>query len=114
MALPLAMGHETVGEVLALGPMQAQGVAVGEARLIYPWIGCGVCEVCRAGDENLCPSKPRCLGVHCDGGYADHIVVPHPRYLLDLRRSRSGHGGSLRLLGRHHLWRAEEGRVRAS
>jgi alcohol dehydrogenase, propanol-preferring len=82
VALPLAMGHETVGEVLALGP-QAQGVAVGETRLIYPWIGCGVCEVCRAGDENLC-LKPRCLGVHCDGGYADHILVPHPRYLLDL------------------------------
>jgi D-arabinose 1-dehydrogenase-like Zn-dependent alcohol dehydrogenase len=40
--------------------------------------------VCRAGDENLC-LKPRCLGVHCDGGYADHITVPHPRYLLDLR-----------------------------
>jgi alcohol dehydrogenase, propanol-preferring len=58
-------------------------VAVGETRLIYPWIGCGVCEVCRAGDENLC-LKPRCLGVHCDGGYADHILVPHPRYLLDL------------------------------
>jgi propanol-preferring alcohol dehydrogenase len=82
VALPLAMGHETVGEVLALGP-QAQGVAVGEVRLIYPWIGCGVCDVCRAGDENLC-LKPRCLGVHCDGGYADHILVPHPRYLLDL------------------------------
>jgi alcohol dehydrogenase, propanol-preferring len=83
VALPLAMGHETVGEVLALGP-QAQGVTVGETRLIYPWIGCGVCEVCRAGDENLC-LKPRCLGVHCDGGYADHILVPHPRYLLDLQ-----------------------------
>ena len=82
--LPLAMGHETVGEVLALGPQaRDQGVAVGETRLIYPWIGCGVCEVCRAGDENLC-LKPRCLGVHCDGGYADHILVPHPRYLLDL------------------------------
>ncbi len=82
VALPLAMGHETVGEVLALGP-QAEGVAIGEVRLIYPWIGCGVCAVCRAGDENLC-LKPRCLGVHCDGGYADHITVPHPRYLLDL------------------------------
>ena len=82
VALPLAMGHETVGEVLALGP-EAHGVKRGEVRLIYPWIGCGACEVCRTGDENLC-LKPRCLGVHCDGGYADHITVPHPRYLLDL------------------------------
>jgi alcohol dehydrogenase/propanol-preferring alcohol dehydrogenase len=36
-----------------------------------------------AGDENLC-LKPRSLGVYCDGGYADHIVVPHSKYLLDL------------------------------
>ncbi|RIJ43274.1 alcohol dehydrogenase, partial [Maribellus luteus] len=25
------------------------------------------------------------LGVYCDGGYADHMLVPHPRYLLNLR-----------------------------
>src|SRR5215204_7508873 len=35
------------------------------------------------GDENLCP-KPRFLGVYCDGGYSDHITVPHPKYLLYL------------------------------
>jgi alcohol dehydrogenase/propanol-preferring alcohol dehydrogenase len=28
--------------------------------------------------------KPRCLGIHCDGGYADHLLVPHSRYLLPL------------------------------
>jgi D-arabinose 1-dehydrogenase-like Zn-dependent alcohol dehydrogenase len=85
ISLPLTMGHETVGEVVALGPeAKGQGVAVGETRLIYPWIGCGACGVCRAGDENMC-MRPRCLGVYCDGGYADHITVPHPRYLLDLK-----------------------------
>jgi alcohol dehydrogenase/propanol-preferring alcohol dehydrogenase len=83
IALPLTMGHETVGEVVALGP-EAKGVEVGETRLVYPWIGCGTCPVCRAGDENMC-MKPRSLGVYCDGGYADHISVPHPRYLLDLK-----------------------------
>jgi alcohol dehydrogenase/propanol-preferring alcohol dehydrogenase len=81
--LPLTMGHETVGEVVALGP-EASGVSVGDVRLIYPWIGCGKCEVCLAGDENMC-TKPRSLGVYCDGGYSDHITVPHPRYLLDLK-----------------------------
>jgi alcohol dehydrogenase/propanol-preferring alcohol dehydrogenase len=29
--------------------------------------------------------KPRSLGVYCDGGYADHMTVPHPRYLIDLK-----------------------------
>ena len=28
--------------------------------------------------------KPRFLGVYCDGGYSDELIVPHPRYLLSL------------------------------
>ena len=51
--------------------------------LVYPWIGCGVRRVCRDGHENLC-MKPRCLGIHCDGGYSDQLVVPHSKYLLPL------------------------------
>jgi alcohol dehydrogenase/propanol-preferring alcohol dehydrogenase len=88
VSLPLTIGHETVGEVVALGPdaqgSKAEGVAAGDVRLVYPWIGCGTCDVCRAGDENMC-TQPRSIGVYCDGGYADYIVVPHPRYLLDLK-----------------------------
>jgi propanol-preferring alcohol dehydrogenase len=53
-------------------------------RLVYPWIGCGRCAVCLADNENLC-ATPRSIGVFCDGGYADHIVVRHPKYLLDLK-----------------------------
>lgn len=80
--LPLTMGHETVGEVAAMGP-DAEGVKPGDVRLVYPWIGCGQCAVCRAGDEHFCV-KPRFLGIYCDGGYADHITVPHARYLIDI------------------------------
>ncbi len=83
VSLPLTMGHETVGEVLAFGP-DAKGVAVGDVRLVYPWIGCGKCEVCLVGEENMC-LKPASLGVYCDGGYSDHITVPHPRHLIDLK-----------------------------
>src|SRR5437763_10098879 len=81
--LPLTMGHETAGEVGAFGP-QAEGIKVGAVRLVYPWIGCGKGPVCASGGEHLC-ATPRCRGVYCDGGYADHITVPHPRYLLDLQ-----------------------------
>src|SRR3954469_22631040 len=83
VSLPLTMGHETVGEVLALGPDAKGDVKVGDVALVYPWIGCGKCDVCLAGEENMC-LKPRSLGVYCDGGYADHMTVPHPRYLLNL------------------------------
>src|SRR6266852_3441992 len=48
MTLPLTMGHETVGEVVAMGP-EAKGVKISERRLAYPWIGCGECKVCQRG-----------------------------------------------------------------
>ncbi len=77
---PRTLGHEIAGSVVALGP-DAQGVAVGDQRVVYPWIGCGRCALCQAGTEHLC-NAPQALGVHRDGGFADHVRVPHPRYLL--------------------------------
>jgi D-arabinose 1-dehydrogenase-like Zn-dependent alcohol dehydrogenase len=78
--LPLTMGHENVGEVVAVGP-EAKGVKIGERRLVHPWMGCGECAVCKRGEEQLC-ANPRSLGVFSQGGYADHLMVPHPRYLF--------------------------------
>lgn len=80
--LPLTMGHETVGTPVAMGP-QALGVEPGKNYLVFPWIGCGKCDVCQSGQENYC-ATPRSLGIYTHGGYADHILVPHPRYLLDI------------------------------
>lgn len=82
MTYPMVMGHEVVGVVEAVGP-DAVGVEPGQTRLVFPWIGCGSCDACRAGHENLCPA-PQNLGVARHGGYAEHISVPHPRYLLDI------------------------------
>jgi D-arabinose 1-dehydrogenase-like Zn-dependent alcohol dehydrogenase len=81
VALPRVLGHEIVGEVVALGPA-AEGVTLGDRRVVFPWIGCGACGDCRAGREHLC-SAPRALGVNRDGGYADHVLVDDPRYLFD-------------------------------
>ena len=80
--LPLTMGHENVGEVVAVGP-DAKDVKIGARVLAHPWMGCGECAVCRNGDEQLCKT-PRNLGVFSDGGYADYIIVPHPRYLFEI------------------------------
>jgi len=82
ITLPLTMGHESVGEVVALGP-DAKGVKIGDRRLVYPWIGCGQCPVCTRGEENLC-TKPKFIGVHRPGGYSDHLIVPHARYLMEI------------------------------
>ena len=81
VVLPLAMGHEIVGRVSKLGP-DATGVSVGDVRIVYPWVGCGVCDRCRAEEDNMCLIG-RSLGVYQNGGYATHVVAPHPRHLVD-------------------------------
>jgi alcohol dehydrogenase/propanol-preferring alcohol dehydrogenase len=78
---PRTLGHEVAGTVVAVGP-EAQGVQVGDRRVVFPWIGCGSCALCQRGQEHLC-NAGRGPGVQIDGGFADHIVVPHPRVLLE-------------------------------
>jgi propanol-preferring alcohol dehydrogenase len=82
MKMPVTLGHENVGEVVAVGP-DARGVKIGDRRLVDPWMGCGECPVCKRGDEQLC-AKPSSIGVFRDGGYSTHLMVPHPRYLFDI------------------------------
>lgn len=79
---PRTLGHEVSGEVVALGP-DAQGVAIGDKCLICSWIGCGECDQCMIGMENLC-FKPQVIGVGRDGGFAEFVDVPHARYLIEL------------------------------
>ncbi len=78
---PRTLGHEIAGTVVAVGP-DARAAKVGDRRVVYPWIGCGQCAVCSAGNEHLC-GAPRVLGIQRDGGFADHVVVPDAKYLLD-------------------------------
>jgi len=81
MKLPHTLGHEPFGTVLAAGP-EAGSVPIGQDRLVCPWIGCGTCVRCREGQDNLCMA-PRYVGVQRPGGYADHLLIPHPKYLVD-------------------------------
>jgi D-arabinose 1-dehydrogenase-like Zn-dependent alcohol dehydrogenase len=82
MKLPVTLGHENVGEVVAVGP-EAKSVKIGARMLAHPWIGCGQCGPCKRGEENLCRAM-KSLGVFSNGGYADFLIVPHPRYLFDI------------------------------
>jgi alcohol dehydrogenase, propanol-preferring len=51
--------------------------------LIYPWVGCGQCHQCEAGRDNYCAAGKN-LGVARHGGYADRILVPDAKYLVDI------------------------------
>jgi len=79
--LPATLGHEPYGSIVATGP-EVVDVPMGADRLVYPWTGCGACPRCCDGLDNFC-AAPRCVGLQRPGGYADHLLVPHPRYLID-------------------------------
>src|ERR1044072_4319128 len=80
MTLPFTLGHEIAGVVEEAGPEVAKDL-IGTRNAVFPWIGCGQCRDCLAGDENLC-ARQRFLGVALDGGLATHVLVRNARYLL--------------------------------
>jgi D-arabinose 1-dehydrogenase-like Zn-dependent alcohol dehydrogenase len=82
MSLPATLGHEPYGTIIAAGS-EADDAAIGAARLVYPWTGCGACANCAEGADNYC-AAPRYIGIHRPGSYADHLLVPHSRYLIDV------------------------------
>jgi D-arabinose 1-dehydrogenase-like Zn-dependent alcohol dehydrogenase len=114
--LPFTLGHEIAGVIEGVGP-DAEGAAIGARVAVYPWIGCGSCAACRAGEENLCSAHHH-LGITADGGFASHVLVPHARYLLDYAPLPAALAGPLMCSGltaygalKHLDARAERGPV---
>lgn len=114
--LPFTLGHEIAGVVESTGDA-AEDAVIGRRVAVYPWIGCGTCQACLAGEENLC-SNNRHLGIAADGGFATHVVVPHPRYLLDYAPLSPDFAGPLMCSGltayaalKRHINRPERGPV---
>jgi propanol-preferring alcohol dehydrogenase len=72
--LPIILGHQVVGKIVALGK-NAHLFAAGD-RVGVAWISsaCGTCKFCIAGDENLCPEF-KATGRDVDGGYAEFTVA---------------------------------------
>ncbi len=72
--LPLVLGHEIVGKVIAVGSAVTRH-SVGE-RVGVPWLGRtdGTCRFCLRGRENLC-DHPGFTGYTLDGGYAEFTVA---------------------------------------
>ncbi len=70
---PRIMGHELSGEIAAVGG--GTSIAVGTPVYIMPYLTCGTCVACRKDKSNCCTSM-QVLGVHCDGGMTDYIVLP--------------------------------------
>lgn len=71
--LPLTLGHEISGRVIAAGA-GAEGW-VGKAVVVSAVIPCGTCDACRRGKGTICPHQVM-PGNDIEGGFATHITVP--------------------------------------
>ena len=79
--LPVTLGHEVAGWVDAVGPDATHAPAIGQAVVVYGGWGCGACRECHAGAEQRC-ERSVAPGFQADGGYAEAMLVPHPRHLI--------------------------------
>jgi len=86
-SLPLILGHEIVGTVIATGD-GVERYSKGD-RVGVPWLGwtCGACDFCRSGRENLC-NKARFTGYQINGGYAE-LAVADERFSFPIADSYS-------------------------
>jgi propanol-preferring alcohol dehydrogenase len=81
--MPLTLGHENAGIVAAVGA-GVTGVREGDPVAVFGGWGCGQCDYCVTGHEQLCEA-PQWAGLSMhDGGYAEYLLVPHARYLVPL------------------------------
>ncbi|HEY5142793.1 MAG TPA: alcohol dehydrogenase catalytic domain-containing protein [Solirubrobacteraceae bacterium] len=71
--VPAVLGHELVGEVVALGA-GVDGCVVGDRVIVHHHAPCGECRRCRRGHETLCEAfRASALD---PGGFAELIRVP--------------------------------------
>jgi NAD+-dependent secondary alcohol dehydrogenase Adh1 len=73
VALPYTPGHENAGWVHEIGS-GVTNVERGDTVIVHPFISCGLCRFCRAGDDMHClnGSFP---GINRDGGFAEFLLT---------------------------------------
>src|SRR5262249_38332643 len=72
--LPHISGSEAAGEVVAYGPgISLEPAPVGSPVAIAPYLFCGICEYCQAGDETIC-IRGDILGLASQGAFAEYVV----------------------------------------
>jgi len=90
--VPVAMGHQIVGTIVAMGNAARKmwNVALGERVVIQEYLPCKACHWCLKGEYRFCPqadffggASPRRYGLidptappHLVGGFAEYIHLP--------------------------------------
>ena len=81
--LPIVVGAEGVGEVVAVGS-EVTNYKPGDRVALYGGKTCGYCDACKEGRDNLCENIMGVMGFHVDGMAAElinieaRLVVPIP------------------------------------
>ncbi len=71
-ALPLIVGAEAAGEIVAVGEA-VDTLAIGDRVALYGAETCGACPACRDGRDNLCENVTGVHGFHLDGFCAERV-----------------------------------------
>lgn len=90
--LPVTIGHEFAGEVVAVGSKVSK-VKIGDRVTVEPVIICGKCHACRTGNYGYCENISFTYRVG-DGAMADYITVEEP-YVYKLPEHLSYSAGAL-------------------
>ena len=72
--VPMVVGHEYSGEVVAIG-QEVAGFQIGDRVSGEGHITCGHCRNCRAGRRHLCRNTEG-VGVNRAGAFAEYLVIP--------------------------------------
>ena len=75
---PMTPGHESAGEVVAVGD-NVDGYKAGDRIAINPSIPCHECSACKSGRENLCTDLTSIGGAAThiiEGAFAEYVTVP--------------------------------------
>jgi propanol-preferring alcohol dehydrogenase len=96
---PVTLGHEVAGTIDAWGPDATPALHRGHLHegnpvVVFGGWGCGACRECAAGEEQRC-ERGESPGFQVDGGYAEYMLVPHPRYLVRLGDLHADHAAPL-------------------
>jgi L-iditol 2-dehydrogenase len=77
---PWVLGHEISGELIEIGPaaaaeVEAIGLSAGDHVHCISTLWCGVCRMCRNGNEHLCV-RGELMGFDYQGAYAELVAIP--------------------------------------
>lgn len=90
--LPVTIGHEFSGDVVAVGS-QVTNARIGQRVTVEPCIVCGKCDACRHGNYGYCEHISFTYR-RGDGAMADYVVVKEP-YVYELPEYLSYETGAL-------------------